>query len=57
MPAAWGWSRPSTISADAPSFEEFERWIVSTTGGVAPEQVARIDAAVVGREPPPETAR
>jgi hypothetical protein len=41
----------------APSFEEFERWIVATTGGVAPEQVARINAAVIGRDPPPETAR
>ncbi len=41
----------------APSFDDFERWIVSTTGGVAPQQVARINAAVLGREPPPETAR
>jgi hypothetical protein len=41
----------------APSFEEFERWIVATTGGVAPEQVARINAAVIGRDPPPGTAR
>jgi hypothetical protein len=41
----------------APSFEEFERWIIATTGGVAPEQVARINAAVIGHDPPPETAR
>ena len=32
----------------APSFEAFERWLVATTGGVAPEQVARINAAVTG---------
>src|ERR1700758_456509 len=31
----------------APSFGEFERWVVATTGGVAPEQVARINAAVM----------
>ena len=41
----------------APSFEEFERWIVETTGGVASERVARINAAVAGRPAPPETAR
>jgi len=41
----------------APSFEEFERWILATTGGVEPERVARINAAVADREPPPETAR
>jgi hypothetical protein len=40
-----------------PSFEEFERWIAATTGGVAPEHVARINAAVTGRAPPPETGR
>src|SRR5580692_3864180 len=45
------------LSREAPSFEEFERWIVSTTGGVEPERVARINAAVVGRDPPAETAR
>jgi hypothetical protein len=39
-----------------PSFEEFERWVVSTTGGVAPERVARINAAVAGRDTPPESA-
>ncbi len=42
---------------EAPSFDEFERWIVATTGGVEPERIARINAAVVGREPPAETAR
>jgi hypothetical protein len=41
----------------APSFAEFERWIVATTGGVAPERVARINAAVAGTDPPPATQR
>jgi len=37
----------------APSFEEFERWIVATAGAPEPEQVARINAAVTGGEIPP----
>ena len=41
----------------APSFEEFERWIVATTGGIEPEQVARINAALTGAEPPGSTRR
>jgi hypothetical protein len=41
----------------APSFAEFEGWIASTTGGVAPERIARINAAVTGADPPPQTAR
>ena len=41
----------------APSFEEFERWVVVTTGGVEPEQIARINAAVAGAEPPAATRR
>ena len=40
----------------APTFEEFERWIVDTTGGVEPDQVARINAAVMG-QPAPESAQ
>src|ERR1700682_4194439 len=47
----------SFLGQQAPSFEEFERWIVATTGGVAPEWVARINAAVVGDDIPQETAR
>ncbi len=35
-----------------PSFEAFERWIVSTTGGIDPERVARINAAVTGADTP-----
>ena len=40
-----------------PDFDAFERWIVATTGGVDPLQVARINAAVIGAPPPPEIAR
>src|ERR1700722_1912441 len=47
----------SFLGQAAPSFEEFERWIVATTGGVAPERVARINAAVAGDDVPQETAR
>jgi len=45
------------LGHEAPSFSEFERWISETTGGVAREQIARINAAVTGGEPPPQTAR
>jgi len=45
------------LGHEAPSFAEFERWISETTGGVAHEQIARINAAVTGGEPPPQTAR
>ena len=45
------------LGRQAPSFEEFERWIVATTGGVAPQQIARINAAVAGDAIPQETAR
>jgi hypothetical protein len=45
------------LGGNAPSFEEFERWVLATTGGIEPERVARINAAVAGSEPPPETAR
>jgi hypothetical protein len=45
------------LGRHAPSFEDFERWIISTTGGVAPERVARINAAVTGADIPPATRR
>jgi hypothetical protein len=45
------------LGSAAPGFEEFEAWIVATTGGIAPERVARINAAILGRDPPKETAR
>ncbi|MGN6571050.1 MAG: phytanoyl-CoA dioxygenase family protein [Pseudolabrys sp.] len=40
-----------------PDFDAFERWIVATTGGVDPAQVARINAAVAGAPLPDDTAR
>jgi Phytanoyl-CoA dioxygenase (PhyH) len=36
------------LGQNAPSFEEFERWIVATTGDVSELQVARINAAIAG---------
>jgi hypothetical protein len=45
------------LGQTAPNFAEFERWIVATTGGVAAERIARINAAVTGAAPPPQTAR
>jgi len=45
------------LARQAPSFEEFERWIVATTGGVAPSQIARINAAVAGAEYPDDIKR
>ena len=41
----------------APDFETFERWIVATTGGIEPERVARINAAVIGADTPQESRR
>lgn len=40
-----------------PSFEEFERWIIETTGGASETQVARINAMITGADCPPQTAR
>ena len=45
------------LAREAPSFAQFERWIVAVTGGVAPERIERINAAVAGRAPPPASAR
>src|SRR2546423_11863512 len=42
------------LGHNAANFEEFERWIVSTTGGVDPARVVRINAAVSGSEYPDE---
>jgi hypothetical protein len=47
----------SYLGAHAPTFEEFERWIVATTGGVEPARIARINAAIVGANYPDETRR
>jgi hypothetical protein len=40
----------------APAFDEFERWIVVTTGGIDPVQVERINATIAGA-PVPEATR
>ena len=45
------------LGRHAPTFDEFERWIVETTGGIEPARVARINAAVTGSACPDETAR
>jgi ectoine hydroxylase-related dioxygenase (phytanoyl-CoA dioxygenase family) len=42
------------LGQGAASFEEFERWIVATTGGVPAVQVARINAALTGTAYPPQ---
>jgi hypothetical protein len=47
----------SYLGSAMPGFEEFERWVVSTTGGIAPERVARINAAVAGHDTPQDSAR
>ena len=45
------------LGRTAPSFEEFERWIVAITGGIAPDRIARINAAVAGRDILSQSAR
>ena len=40
---------------EAPTFAEFECWIEATTGGVEPDQIARINAALLGKAPPEAT--
>ena len=45
------------LAGAATSFADFERWIVSTTGGLAPERIARINAAVAGAPPPAPTRK
>ncbi len=47
----------SYLGRAAPRFEAFEHWLVTTTGGVAPEQVARINAAITGDAMPEPCAR
>jgi Phytanoyl-CoA dioxygenase (PhyH) len=42
------------LSAAAPTFEQFERWIVGTAGPPGPLQAARINAAVTGAPCPAE---
>jgi hypothetical protein len=55
MPPGSGSNRPrGYLGHYAPTFEEFERWIVATTGGVEPTRVARINAAITGTDYPDE---
>jgi hypothetical protein len=44
------------LGRERPSFDEFERWIVATTGGIEPLRVARINAAVTDAPYPQEIA-
>lgn len=39
------------------SFDAFEDWVETITGGLDPERVARVNAALAGDPPPPATAR
>lgn len=45
------------LSREPARFDAFERWIAETSGGIAPLQVARINAAVTGAPCPDETRR
>jgi Phytanoyl-CoA dioxygenase (PhyH) len=45
------------LGGAAEDFAAFERWIVATTGGLNPERVARINAAVTGADSPQATKR
>jgi hypothetical protein len=52
-----GLEQTMQILVREPSFEDFERWIIATTGGIPETQIARINAAVAGAPCPPETVR
>jgi hypothetical protein len=45
------------VMRTGPSFEEFEQWIVETTGGVEPWRIERINAAIAGTAYPEEITR
>jgi ectoine hydroxylase-related dioxygenase (phytanoyl-CoA dioxygenase family) len=45
------------LARSTPTFEEFERWIVATAGGVCATQVERINAAVAGESYSDEVKR
>lgn len=51
-----GWEQAHQyLLHEAPTFAEFEQWIVATAGPVAPEQVERINAALTGQPVPSAT--
>lgn len=52
-----GLEQTMQVLGRGPSFEEFEHWIIATTGGVPQMQIARINATIAGAPCPPETAR
>jgi hypothetical protein len=53
-----GWEQTiAYLGREAPDFAAFERWIAETTGGIAPERVARLNAALAGADTPDETKR
>ncbi|MBX3736139.1 MAG: phytanoyl-CoA dioxygenase family protein [Candidatus Didemnitutus sp.] len=43
------------IMESARTFEEFEKWVVATSGEPEPARVARLNAALCGEPPPPAT--
>ncbi|MBI1203103.1 MAG: phytanoyl-CoA dioxygenase [Rhodopseudomonas sp.] len=45
------------FNRDDPDLGDFETWIVATTGGIAPDRVARLNAALTGAPPPEAAAR
>lgn len=44
----------SHLFGAAPTFEQFEEWVIATAGAPEPLRVTRLQAAVAGRPPPPE---
>lgn len=45
------------LAREQPAFADFERWIVVTSGGIAPTAVARINAAIMGAPCPDDIRR
>lgn len=45
------------LSREPVPFDVFERWVAATSGGIAPSQIARINAAVTGAPCPDEIRR
>src|SRR5947199_7830018 len=52
-----GLEQAASFLGNAPTFEDFEHWIVATTGGVDPARVARINTAVTAGEYPEDIKR
>ncbi|HWK93993.1 MAG TPA: phytanoyl-CoA dioxygenase family protein [Pseudolabrys sp.] len=43
------------LGDEAPDFAKFERWILTTAGGLPPERIARLNAALADEVPPAAT--